>query len=360
MSGIVPMVLSLHGRHIFPGMNKQIGKQILRRWLPGASGKSLDALLAILMQGCRPSGEPFAALLQEGCSPATIQSAILEFRDDASKGGRPGVDGLHDAMMHFDRLAFLLLQAVGRYWQERVSDLESRLSIAGSELRFASERNRWARDGEVTLYNYFREVPVMARVAIHDVRENGLAVERTLDLVQVVAAGQHGCFAHIRLSDLHSCLRLEVESSDGKLVHFRFAGIFRTAQERRQQIRVLCDDNLHLSLSDAAGAGVEAIVRDMSRSGSGLEARQPVSIRAGDQLDFQLELPSGGVQGKCAVCWLGRPDTQADQSCSGQVRFGVELQMTPAHQRRMQAEVGRRQKRILGALRIMGVPDSLI
>jgi len=335
------------------------GKQALRDRLPGASDESLDAILSALLQRGGSSSEPFTVLLQEGCSPATIQSALIEHRDDALEGGDLSAEELRNVIRHFDRLGFMLLQAVAKAWQVKVSGLESRLALAGTELQLASARTRWARDGEVTLYNYFQEVPIMARVAIHDVRETGFGVERTADLIQVVAAGQHGRFAHIRLSDRYSCLRLEVESTVGKRVNFSYAGFFKTAQERRQHIRVHCEDTVQIWLTDASGNRIDAVVGDMSQAGFGLEVQQTHSIQIGDPLDFELNLTTGQLRGSCLVRWLSRADTEAGKSRYRHT-FGVELDMTPALLRRLQVEVSRRKKRILNELKALGVPDSLI
>ncbi len=336
-------------------MKQAIGKQTLRNRLPGASDENLKALLSMLRQDITASSEPFTALLMEGCSPATLQSALIEYRDGLLEDGRLNAGGVRALIRQFDRLGFMLLQALAKACQTQVSDLESRLSVAGTELQMASARARWVREGEVTLYNYFHEVPVMARVAIHGVRESGFEVDRSADLVHVLAAGQHGRFAHIRLADLRSCLRLEVGNADRKRVHFRYAGIFKTAQEHRQHIRVQCGDALRLMLTDASGENIEAEVLNLSEAGFGLEVRQMNTVQIDDTLHFELWLSTGEAKGSCSVCWLHRANAQA-----GQTRFGVELNLTPALLRRLQAEVSQRKKRILGELRILGTPDSLV
>jgi len=200
----------------------------------------------------------------------------------------------------------------------------------------------------------------MARVAIHDVREDGFGVERTADLIQVVAAGEHGRFAHIRLSDLYSCLRLEVESSTSKRVNFRYSGLINTARERRQHIRVACEEDLHMSLLDASGEKIETVVRDMSQSGFGLQMRGTASIQVGDQLKFNLQLSSNELTGFCTVRWLHQVGKDAHQEHAVPARLGLELEMTSALLHRLQLEVSRRKKRIIGELVVMGVPDSLI
>jgi len=336
------------------------GKPSLRNRLPGASDESLGALSSMLQQTDGFSIEPFSALLREGSSPATIQAALFEYRNHLIEGESRNAEQLHEIIQRFDRHSFLLLQAVARHWQGKVSGLESHLSLAGTELQLASARNRWSRDGQVTLYNYFHEVPIMARVAIHDVREDGFGVERTVELIQVVAAGEHGRFAHIRLSDLHSCLRLEVESSTSKRVNFRYSGIIDTARERRQHIRVACEEDLQMSLVDASGYQMEAVVRDMSQSGFGLQMRGTAPIQLGDQLKFNLQLSSNELTGFCTVRWLRQFDTNSHKYRVSQARLGLELEMTSPLLHRLQLDVSRRKNRILGELVVMGVPDSLI
>ncbi|MDQ6965941.1 MAG: PilZ domain-containing protein [Mariprofundaceae bacterium] len=326
-------------------------KQSLREGLPGVSDASLDALSTALMHRGGSTRDLFSQLMKEGASPITIQSALFGYRDAILQGGRMSPDAVREVIRHVDRLGFLLLQAIAGFWQGRVGELEASLSVAGSELRLASARSRWLREGEVTLYNYFHEVPITARVAIHQTDDSGISVGLNADLVHVLAAGECGRFAHIRLPEVHSALRLEVESSIGQRVHFTYAGIFKTAEERRQHIRVLCDDAIPVVLRDASSAELHAVLRDISQAGFGLGMRQSSTVRVGDRFGFRIRLAGIELQGECSVCWLSQ---------SGQVRFGVELDMALNLMHRLQSEVAHRQKRVITVLKMMGVPDCLL
>jgi len=336
------------------------GKLSLRDRLPAASDASLDALLSMLQPESKPSNGVFTVLLKDGCSPAIIQSVLIEYRDEHLNDDKLGDEQKRKVIRQSDRLSLLLLNDVATSWRIKVDDLESRLSNAGSELQMAVARTRWARDGEVTIYNYFHEVPVMARVAVHDVRESGFGVEWSPDLVHVMAAGEYGRFAHIRLSDLTSCLRLEVESVVEKYVNFRYAGTFKTAKERRQHIRVLCKDGLPLTLSRASGQKTEAIVQDISQSGFGLTNLDQCAVQVGDTFNFELELHPGKLKGTCQVRWRYKTGKKHTSDHAGHGRIGVEIDLTPALLHRLQLEVSRRVKRVLAELRASGAPDSLI
>jgi len=346
-------------------MNLQAVKQSLRESLPGASDAALHALSAALLNVPDCSGasspscssnSPFDRLLHEGCSPLSIQSALFDYRDTAMHTGQASPEDAKRIIRQIDRLGLLLLQAITRFWQRRVSELDARLADTATELRLASARSRWLREGEVTLYNYFREVPITARVAIHREGDSGFSVDLNNDLVHVLAAGEGGRFAHIRLPDLHSALRLEVESSVGQRVHFTYAGVFKTAEERRQHIRVQCDDLLAVVLRDASGKELQAVLRDISQSGFGLSAGQACSLRVGDRLSFRVRLGGADLKGESSVCWVARSGV----SGSAQARFGIELDMALNLMHRLQNEVAQRQKRILAALKMLGVPDGLL
>jgi PilZ domain len=162
------------------------------------------------------------------------------------------------------------------------------------------------------------------------------------------------------LPDLQSCLRLELEKTVGKRVYFKYAGTYLTARERRQNIRVLCEDALKATLTDASGGRIEAVICDLSQAGLGLDAQQAASVQVGSRFEFQLDLSAGKIQGLCTVCWLQWGNASAEQDESGPIRFGVELDMSPALMRRLQLEVARRKKRILDELQMLGVPDLLI
>jgi len=336
-------------------MNLQADKQSLRESLPGASDAALDALSAALMHRGGSTLDPFDRLLKEGVSPLTIQSALFGYRDAALQDEQVSPEDTKQVIRHIDRLGLLLLQAIARLWQRRVSDLDARLSAADTELRLSSARSRWLREGVVTLYNYFREVPITARVAIHREDNSGFSVDLNTDLVHVLAAGECGRFAHIRLPELHSALRLEVESSVGQRVCFTYAGIFKTAEERRQHIRVLCDDAIPVVLRDQSGKELQVVLRDISQAGFGLGMGQSADvrdgIRVGDRFGFRVRLAGTDLQGESSVCWLSQ---------SGQLRFGVELDMALNLMHRLQSEVAQRQKRVIAALRMLGVPDCLL
>ncbi len=340
-------------------MNELVGKQLLRDRLSGASDDGLDALSSVLLPTSRPSVEPFSILLQEGCSPAAIQSVLIDQRDYLLAKEDRGAKASLEVVRHFDRLGLLLLQALTKHWQGRVSHLESRLSLANTELQLAEARSRWTKDGEVTLYNYYHEVPITARVNVHDVSETGFGVDRNDDLIHVMAADQYGRFAFIRLSDLQTCLRMEFERTVGKRVYFKYAGTFLTARERRQNVRVSCDDGLKVSLTDSSGSRIETVIYDLSQSGMGLDTRDEVTFQVGSRMEFQLSLPSGDLKGRCTVCWLRQAHAPSGRDEAGPSRFGVELDMSPSLMRKLQFEVARRKKRILNELQMLGVPDLL-
>ena len=115
-----------------------------------------------------------------------------------------------------------------------------------------------------------------------------------------------------------------------------------------------------MSLVDASGYQMEAVVRDMSQSGFGLQMRGTAPIQLGDQLKFNLQLSSNELTGFCTVRWLRQFDTNSHKYRVSQARLGLELEMTSPLLHRLQLDVSRRKNRILGELVVMGVPDSLI
>jgi len=326
----------------------------LRNRLPNASTESLDALFAVLeSQDSKSAVQPFEALLKESCPPTAIQSILLEYKDHALEKGGESADlsKIKKTLLDFDRMQALLLQAIDKHWQAKINELESRLLDAGNELLMASARNQWIKDGEVELYNYYWEVPVIARVKVHQVRENGLSVIRTPKLSHVIAAGQHGQFAHIRLPDLNLCLRLAVESAHGQLVHLKPAGVFQVARERRRHIRVLYDKHVGISIQDGSGEKLQATLQNLSQSGFDISMQQNLSANVGDRLGYHLLIRSNEMEGSFVIRWIRKE--------KGYAQLGVELDMDTAIEHKLQIEVAHRQQQILNELKRHGIPDSL-
>ena len=326
----------------------------LRNRLPSASVEGLDALIdALESQGSKSTIQAFVTLLKESCLPAAIQSILLEYKDHALEKFTKSadLDKIKKTLLNFDRMQVLLLQAVDRHWQAEVNQLESRLLDAGNELLMTSARNQWIKDGEVELYNYYWEVPVIARVKVHQIRENGMSVLRTPKLMHVIAAGQHGQFAHIRLPDHNLCLRMAVESTHGQLVHLKPAGIFQVARERRRHIRVLYDKHIGISIRDSSGEKLQATLQNLSQSGFDISMQQELSANVGDSLGYHLLIRSNEIDGTFVIRWMHKS--------KGYARLGVELDMDTAIEHKLQIEVAHRQKQILNALKMHGTPDCL-
>lgn len=337
-------------------------EQRLAAALPKASAANLKAL-ATLLACADAAAQPqvLPALLDEGCSPNSLLTTLIFAREIAMQARLPHIMSLSEEgrrralqmlLSHYDCLQAELLRATENSWRTLLERSESQLLSEGQAHLITKARNRWLQSGEIELYNYYHEIPVIARVPLKGVREHGITVGRTPDLVLVLAAGEHGRFAHVRLPKSSLCLRLAVEGVHGQLVHWHDAGLLQTARENRRYMRVRCDSAIPIMLRTAADKEYPGRIVDFSASGLGIALAQPLSAQLGELLWCQTVIRDSEVATAGRLCWR-RDDGEG-------ARLGLELDVDQATQNRLHTEVARLRRQILGRLKMQGPPDCLM
>jgi len=255
-------------------------------------------------------------------------------------------------MLHFDRIQTALLNDVEKYWRTKLDDLHSKLIHEGQALMLSKASNTWLKAGQLDFYNYFEEIPIVASVIVRDVRENGISVGRTSDLVPVLVAGEHQRYAHVHLPHSELSLRMAVVGASRSAVHWRYAGILHVAKERRRDIRVKCSTPQAITVRRQHGPEWEATLRDFSATGLGNRNRGRLPGKPGDTLYCRFTMQHNKFDVTGCIQW--KSDTPAAS------RIGLELATEYVSKQKLQYLVSQRQEKTRQQLQLRGTPDCLI
>jgi len=335
----------------------------LTKTLSGVSDASIRQFAGLLTS---PSGQSslkiIAGLLDDGCSATKLQTALIHGRDIILQDRVSAVSSVETYQqgeeirrisLHFDRMQMSLIHAIEQHWNQQFDVLRSQLANEGQALMLSKARNTWLKAGCVEFYNYFDEMPVIANVNIRDVREDSVSVNRTRELALVIAAGEHQCYAHVRLPNSKLCLRMIVESANRNAVHWKNAGILEIARERRQHIRILGAEQQTAIVKRAHGPKWDVNIRDFSATGLGIAAKDRLPGKVGDMLLCNFQVRQTAFEFKGVIRWKS-------EAASGNARLGLELSTDHVSMQKLQHEVTLRQKEVLGRLHMRGTPDCLM
>lgn len=299
-------------------------------------------------------------LLDAGSTPSQIYHAILICRDEACLQLAPWNradtteeqwTSLHQLLSHFDQLYMNLLQAMDTRYRHELERAHRQLVDEGQAHLLSEARSRWTHENEITLYNHYKELPIMAQVDIYAVREHEIVTECNSALYAVITAGEQNKTVRTRLPGQELAVQLIVEEGSRSHIHWRYGGIVDISKEKRNEIRVQSYRPMNIIVS----RGKEELlgkVKDLSTQGLGLSLDGRVDLQIGETVDFSMMMHSWEMSGRGEVRWCHPGDA---------ISFaGLKLEYERMSNLRLQAEVVQRQKAIMGELRLHGVPDSIL
>jgi len=333
-------------------------ESVLTEQLPEASPAHCRKFASLLSgrEDADAAKNTLQALIEDGCDSASLHAALLYGRHYLIRTNEEGEKAVKadDTMLYYDRLTAILMQLATKQLRVSLHQAEANLLHKGQTLLLTRAKNRWLKDGVIELYNYFMEVPIIARVALLESREDGITVERTEDAVWAITAGEHGRFIQTRIPDSSLCLRMEVQSTAGQKIHLRDAGMLQIAKEKRSHIRVQSDSVIPVRITTPQGDAIDAAVQDYSEAGLGVSTQQRVQLKESDAIHIFMNMHGMEIDVDARVCWL--------KHASDQVRFGLDLDLHgAAHIRQhLQRQIVIARRSIMSRLRMQGISDCLL
>jgi hypothetical protein len=330
--------------------------QKLQQMLPHASELACQQFIELALGSGESSAAPFTQLLEESCTAQEIYLALVYCRYAISMfvNSLPDRDravlSKHLLIQH-DRCASLLITAIESQHEQKREALQSELQREGHDHLLSQARNEWTQEKELHIYNLYHEMPVSTVVEILRVGEHSVTVDKTKELIAVIAASEAGDRAFTRLPKTEMSVALIVEESTGKTVHFQFGEFKALHSEKRREMRVQSGKPDPIHVKSAKEEDLKGKVIDYSASGFGLSFDSETTLQTGDEITFDTRINDHKFTGKGTVVWV--------QKQMGYCRAGILLEYSQELHLRLGNEVRRREKSILDELRLHGIPDSL-
>jgi len=330
-------------------------RQRLQRILPRASEKIMEELMDSLLQpGVPPSDSLLARLLDENCTPNEIHLALIYCRNAMllmQSAALSDIRGVQKHLAYYDRMVSFLMKAIEQQHERNWKSLQDELLNEGHAHLISRAINHWSQEREITLYNYFREMPISVPVTLLHVGENGFTIEKKNELVTLLSASEDGKSVYARLPESELSIRLIIEDVTRKTVHWQYGAFSPLTREKRRDIRVQSSTPLKIKLKCSDQNRWSGSILDVSTNGMGFSFACDTPFQVGDILVFSTLLQGRGLTGKGAVCWVSGRD--------GHYHAGLAIEYESESHLRLDNEVQRRQKNLLGELRMKGIPDML-
>lgn len=300
--------------------------ELLREALPDVSrkqhvrvaavilGRSIDCgmddLATHLLKSRLPVGELLAVLLR--CESLTIQHLIEQ---PQSGGSREQVRLFSEWIEHFNHLQEAVINAAEHGWRSRV-ELERRARV------LAECRAEWSESGKVHLHNYFKEVPVTARVPFVSFdAEHQLHVKASEDLGRVFSASEDPTMALISSPDRKYNIRVKAFVCKRMALTLSVTDVCESMQERRSEVRVALDEAVAVELITPGGRS-RGVMADLSCGGLGLSLPAGSGLHRNERVQCRFQLAGNRVEiDQATVCWV--------HNCDNDLRTGIRISVNP-------------------------------
>jgi len=308
---------------------------------------SLEQLVSHLKQADAADSRRYISdILDRGEPAGQLHAALIAARNVAAKE-----HGLTSVLNHFDKLQAHLFAEMQRSWQERISQVQSRLVSEAQAHLLSDACIKWVKEGYIELYNFSSEMPLIARVRLLSAQGDTMHVVCSEDLVWVVAAGEQRRTVFVRIPLSEFSLRLIVKQVHGSNLQLLHAGLIRHEREKRHHVRVQCEMPVPISMRREKGPWWQGVIQDYSDSGLGLSSSEALPWQLQETLMCRFTMRECAVNCSAVVRW--RNDAE------GKVRLGLELEVDGPAKKWLLHEVSLRSREIQDKLKAGGIPESL-
>jgi len=333
-------------------------RERLKNILSRASDNTVEELLeSVIKPATVPSDSLAARLLNEKCTPNEIHLALLFCRNALLMDQMQSPEGqnfktISKLLARHDRITSFLLQAMQQLQEQAWDSFQTDLLKEGHAHLLERSTSYWSQKRRITLYNYYSEMQVSVSIKLLQAGEDGCTTEVNRDLAALLSASSDGKSAYARLPESELSLQLSVEEVTRNTLHWRYGEFLPLTREKRRDARVQISTPVHINLKSSDQGEWNGSVMDISALGLGISYKSDMPFQVGDMLAFSLTLQGHHVSGKGAVCWV--------HGSEGHYRAGLAIEHNQESHLRFSNEVHRRQKNLMGELKLKGVPDCMI
>ncbi len=331
----------------------------LKKILSRASDMAVEALLqSVLKPAIPPPDSMIEQLLSEKCTPNEIHLALIYCRNalpmiQLKTNEEQDFKSMARFLAHYDLMVSLLMRATEKQHEQAWRSLQAELLKEGHAHLLNRAINYWSQKREITIYNYYKEIPVSLSVRLLQVEENSFIIEnRKNRLAALLSASSDGRSAYTRLPESELSIQILVEEATRTTLHWRYSEFLPLTREKRRDTRVQSSTPVHITLKGSEQEEWEGSVMDISASGLGISYRCTTPFQVGEVLDFSMILRGDWIAGKGAVCWV--------HGSKGYYRAGLAIEYDQKTHLLLGNEVLHRKRNLMGELKLKGVPDCLI
>lgn len=286
------------------------------------AGLTLGEVVAAGVAAGYPPGALLKALLR--CQVFDLEATLGDLDAD-NKPADERMDALRALFAQYQDVQNRFIESFSEHYEHEAADARQRAERERDAELLAQLRGDWRRDGQVELFNYFRELQVPTTVPLDEIDGHYVAVTRTSRLAMVLAAGERGRVAFAPTRDNGRVALLELQSAKDDVLLFRVAGLRPHPQGQRRRLRVEVREDAPFSMRLPDGRQALAYVRDFSVIGMGLECTDASKLEPGTTLQCSGRLGPRLRKVDLDLTVTVRWRVEGTQG----MRVGVELAMEP-------------------------------
>lgn len=265
-------------------------KERLQHILPRVSEEILGELLEnVLQPDAAPSDSLAGRLLHEKCTPNEIHLALIYCRNALllmQPEESADFKRVRKILAYYDRMTSFLMKAVEKQYELEWQSLQAELLNEGHAHLLSRAKSFWSQEREIAIYNYYREMPVNVLVKLLHVGENSFTIEKKNELITLISASEDGKSAYTRMPNSELTIRLTIEETTQKTVHWRYGEFLPATREKRRDVRVQSSTPIHIRLKSSEHRQWDGSVMDISASGLSISCDCDGPFQVGDMLAF--------------------------------------------------------------------------
>ena len=346
----------VEGDLITPLYKKRLQEK-LQSILPRASEASLHLFLEFILKSELPDRSLAVGLLDDKCSSNEILMVLIYCRNvmismSKNYSGAEKDKYLKNLFLNHDRLTVWLMQTIEETHDLQWKTLQVQLLQEEHEHRLTRACHEWKKQKEITIYNYYQEMPISASLELLKVGARSFTVKRNNDVAAVLLVSDKEDTAFTRMPSCDLCLGLTVVEATTDTIHLRYGNFSLVKQQRRREVRALNTTPIQATLRNSEFQTWDCNVNDLSASGLGLYFEQEMTFQKGDAYIFTVWLHGEKIMGRGVIAWVN--------NSAGHCEAGLSIEYNKVSYNYLNLEVKRRIKISMLELQLKGAPKCLL
>ncbi|MDQ6956411.1 MAG: PilZ domain-containing protein [Mariprofundaceae bacterium] len=262
---------------------------------------------------------------------------------------------LQDAVLHVGKDYLLHAQAQVHHSEDTEQiDVDRQNSVEVDVLTrktvVDTSVEQWHNIKKISLYNFFKGVPIHASVEITKVGSNAVHVKISSDILKVFSSQSAGNIAYAICSDEKYQVKVLVSEVLANTAILTLGEVSPSLLHRRKNLGVRTMNEIPVNLRVRRRTLQKVMLRDISSTGLGfaLSEKDHALCQNGEMIECVFKLADKDMKVSGWIRWA--------MLMNGEMRMGMELRPNIAVQQSLQKEVFRIQRQIILSLNELDAP----